>query len=120
MSKFDKIFANREEPQVNKPVIKNVRAESRKNVKPNPAPKTKEVTENISDIVEVSASAQQTPKKLGRPATGKKNDPDYVGFTTYIRKETHRAVKIGLLQEGEGRELSELVEELLSNWVKNS
>lgn len=56
-------------------------------------------------------------RRRGRPS-GKRSDPDYVGFTTYIRKGTHREVKIALLQEGEGRELSELVEELLSGWLK--
>jgi hypothetical protein len=54
----------------------------------------------------------------GRPS-GKRSDPDYVGFTTYIRKETHRGVKRALLDEPEERELSELVEELLANWLKS-
>jgi hypothetical protein len=57
-------------------------------------------------------------RKRGRPS-GKRSDPDYVGFTTYIRKDTHHEVKLALLQEKEGRELSELVEELLTGWLKS-
>jgi len=52
----------------------------------------------------------------GRPA-GKRTDPDFAQVTAYIRKQTHQAVKLRLLQEGQGREFSELVEELLADWV---
>jgi hypothetical protein len=55
--------------------------------------------------------------RRGRPA-GKRSDPDYEQVTAYIKKETHKDVKIGLLQEGQGREFSELVEDLLSGWLK--
>jgi len=61
------------------------------------------------------ADATQT-KRRGRP-TGKRSDPDFEQTTAYIRKETHRRVKISLLEEGQGREYSELVEELLSKWL---
>jgi len=58
-------------------------------------------------------------KRRGRPATGKRNDPDYDQTTAYVRKATYKAVRIALLEEGEGREYSELVEELLSKWLKS-
>ena len=54
--------------------------------------------------------------KRGRPP-GKRSDPDYEQTTAYIRKQTHVDVKIALLQEGKGREYSELVEELLTKWL---
>lgn len=57
-------------------------------------------------------------KRRGRPH-GKRSDPDYVGFTTYIRRDTHHEVKVALLQEKKGRELSELVEDLLAEWLKS-
>ncbi|MDA2933230.1 hypothetical protein MYX82_02690 [Acidobacteria bacterium AH-259-D05] len=50
---------------------------------------------------------------------GKRSHPDFQQITAYIRKETHQKVKIALLQEGEGREFSELVEELLGNWLES-
>jgi len=43
-------------------------------------------------------------------------DPDFTKFTTYIRKHTHRAVKVKLAEQG--REFSGLVEELLSDWLQ--
>ena len=65
-----------------------------------------------------SQDAEAEPRRRGRPS-GKRSDPDYVGFTTYIRRDTHHDVKLALLQEKQGRELSELVEELLTDWLKS-
>jgi hypothetical protein len=59
---------------------------------------------------------RQPAARSGRPA-GKRTDPDYTQITAYIRKVTHHAVKLRLLQEGQGREFSELVEELLRAWL---
>jgi hypothetical protein len=49
-------------------------------------------------------------------SVGKRSDNDYRQVSAYIRKDTHHQVKIALLQEE--REFSELVEELLSGWLK--
>jgi hypothetical protein len=65
----------------------------------------------------VAEDHEERPRR-GRPS-GKRSDPDYVGFTTYIRKETHRKAKIALLEKEDGRELSELVEELITEWLKS-
>lgn len=66
-----------------------------------------------------SGSTLQTGnRKRGRPQA-KRSDPNYLGFTTYIRRDTHLNAKIALLQEGKGRELSELVETLLTDWLKS-
>lgn len=43
-------------------------------------------------------------------------DPDYTKFTTYIRKQTHRAVKVKLVEQDQ--EFSDLVEDLLSDWLQ--
>jgi hypothetical protein len=59
------------------------------------------------------------PKRRGRPATGKRNDPEYDQTTAYVRKDTYKAVRIALIEEGEERDYSELVEELLSKWLKS-
>lgn len=42
-------------------------------------------------------------------------DPEYVKFTTYIRKSTHKRLKMEGLQQG--RELSELIEDLVEKWL---
>lgn len=65
-----------------------------------------------------AGDAGEEPRRRGRPS-GKRSDPDYVGFTTYIRRDTHHEVKVALLQEKKGRELSELVEDLLTQWLKS-
>jgi hypothetical protein len=46
-----------------------------------------------------------------------RSHPDFEQITAYIRKDTHRAIKIALLQNGK-QEFSELVEELLCQWLK--
>ena len=119
MSKFDKIFENRnnqtgaEEGSAPEPETEKIKPR-------NSTQNSFETQLTNSILAEKSSGTDSIPKKLGRPATGKKNDPIYVGFTTYIRRDTHTAVKIKLLQDGERRELSELVEELLQQWVKQA
>jgi hypothetical protein len=75
----------------------------------------------IEPVVEPSVtepSSQSTPiKKMGRPK-GKRSDPNYEQVTAYIRRDTHTATKIALLQEGKGREFSELIQDLLSEYLR--
>lgn len=58
------------------------------------------------------------PGRPAGPAGGKRSDPDYTQITAYLRKDTRNAVKLALLQEGQGRDVSELVEGLLTGWLK--
>lgn len=69
------------------------------------------------DELEVEVHQPLVPKRRGRPQ-GKRSHPDYEQVTAYIRRDTHHSVKIALLKENQGREFSELVEELLAEWVK--
>ncbi len=60
-------------------------------------------------------------KKRGRPATGKRSDPDWIGRTYYIRKETDLDIEdelIKLKRAGINLDKSELVNFLLAAWVK--
>jgi hypothetical protein len=59
---------------------------------------------------------EDTPGNV-RPLA-KSSDPTYMKFTTYIRKATHLGVKTRLVSKE--KELSDLVEELLSNWLKEN
>lgn len=63
-----------------------------------------------------SLKSRVAENKRGRP-TAKRSDPDFLQVTAYIRKETHRKTKIRLLEEGQGREFSELVEVMLEEWL---
>jgi hypothetical protein len=58
------------------------------------------------------------PPRRCRPP-GKRSHPDFEQITACIRKDTHHAVKVMLLQNGR-KEFSELVEELLGQWLKSS
>ncbi len=58
-----------------------------------------------------------TAAKRGRPASGKRSNPDFEQVTAYIRKRTHADVKIALLREGQRQEFSALVENLLAEWL---
>ena len=63
-----------------------------------------------------------TKRGRGRAAgvsTGKSNDPDYTAALAYIRKNTHQAVKVALISAGQQQDFSELVEELLTKWLKS-
>ncbi|MFN6572006.1 hypothetical protein [Dendronalium sp. ChiSLP03b] len=64
---------------------------------------------------------QNESPKRGRPKA-KRSDPDYEQVTAYIRRDTHTTVKIELLkdaQTGEKQEFSELVQDLLEQWLKS-
>ncbi len=68
--------------------------------------------------------AETTPseiKKRGRPATGKRSDPNWIGRTYYVRKETEFDIEdelIKLKRAGFNLDKSELVDFLLGAWVK--
>lgn len=58
----------------------------------------------------------ESKKGKSRPA-GKRSDPDYTQITAYIRKDTHENVMRKIYKR---QEFSELIEELLAQWMKNS
>ena len=61
------------------------------------------------------------PKKRGRPATGKRSDDAWIGRTYYVRRETDLDIEDELLRfkrRGIDIDKSELVDQLLSAWVK--
>ena len=66
---------------------------------------------------EQSAAAAPAARRAGRPP-GKKNNPDYRQVTVYLREEAHRAAKKLLLDEQ--RDFSELVDDLVGQWLQTS
>lgn len=64
---------------------------------------------------------QTETKRRGRPANGKRSDPNWIGRTYYVQTETDLDIEEQLLKlKREGKELdkSELVDALLGAWVK--
>jgi hypothetical protein len=79
-----------------------------------------------SDLSGIGPQGRQTVDTEGDPSSGvrgrppgKRRHPDFEQITAYIRKDTHHQVKLALLRELKGRQFSELVEELLSTWLKS-
>jgi hypothetical protein len=46
---------------------------------------------------------------------GKRSDPNYTQISAYILKDTHRAVMQAIVTK---RDLSDLIEELFTEWLK--
>jgi len=56
-------------------------------------------------------------KTLGRPP-GKRSDPAYKQYSVLLKKQTHRQVTNILRDQEDGQDVSELVQQLLEQWVK--
>ena len=111
-SKFDNLLktVRGEEPSIEEPAPPVAKpAPVRKALQPKPPAPAPPPT------IEVEATNEA--KRRGRPPA-KHSDPDFVQATAYIRKETHRGVKIELLRSDPPIEFSELVEQLLADWLK--
>jgi hypothetical protein len=63
--------------------------------------------------------AAPAPKGRGRPATGKRSDPDYETTTVFLRKDTKTAAARLLIGE-KHQDLSDVLEKLLSGWVRKN
>ena len=58
--------------------------------------------------------------KRGRPATGRRSDPDYAQHSIWLPIALYRrtVIKLGVDENGKRREFSGLVEQLLKDWVR--
>jgi hypothetical protein len=55
-------------------------------------------------------------KALGRPP-GKRSDPAFKQYSVLLRKHTHRAVDRILRDQEDGPDISELIQQLLEEWL---
>lgn len=58
------------------------------------------------------------PEKVKQIA--KSRNADYAQVLTYIRRNTHKEIKKVLIDDPQNRDLSDLVEELLSSWLNRT
>lgn len=87
-----------------------------------PSDQERTVPSNQSVRVDPGVSAEKPlfeEKRRGRPP-GKRSHEAYTQITAYIRKETQQEVKLALLQRRDERDVSELIEELLTYWLRAS
>ncbi len=54
----------------------------------------------------------------GRPATGKRSNPEWKLYSHFLRKQTQRAAVARLQAEESDRDLSDVLEELLAGWLR--
>ena len=66
--------------------------------------------------VSPTQSLPETPKAPSR-AAGKSADPSWTKITILMRRTHKRDIRHRLDVEGEGRDLSTLIDELLTDWV---
>ena len=54
----------------------------------------------------------------GRPATGKRSNPEWKLYSHFLKKQTQRAAAARLQAEDGGQDLSDVLQELLEGWLK--
>jgi hypothetical protein len=64
----------------------------------------------------ISSSSEQRP--LTGHYRGKRSDPEWASITILMRRSIKRDVRRRLEDEGEGRDLSELIDQLLLAWLQ--
>lgn len=60
----------------------------------------------------------QAEKSRGRPATGKRSNPDWKLYSHFLKRQTQRAAVARLQAEDIERDLSDVLQELLEKWLK--
>lgn len=65
------------------------------------------------------ADTAEPERGRGRPATGKRSNPEWKLYSHYLKRQTQRAAVARLQQTEDGRDLSDLLQQLLENWLKN-
>jgi hypothetical protein len=60
----------------------------------------------------------EAAKGRGRPPTGKRSNPDWKLYSHFLRRQTQRAAVARLQADDDGRDLSDVLQELLENWLK--
>ena len=128
---FKKLAQNRQKSTLAKPELET-ESETKSVPESKPPKETKAKTKTAAKKTTPKPTPEEKPpepevtpeeptKKRGRPATGKRSDPDWIGRTYYIRKETDFDVEdelIKLKREGINIDKSELVDFLLAAWVQ--
>jgi hypothetical protein len=79
--------------------------------------------EQPDDAIQV-VPLPQTPglpveKGRGRPATGKRSNPEWKLYSHFLKRQTQRAAVARLQAEESERDLSDILQELLENWLKS-
>jgi hypothetical protein len=74
--------------------------------------------ETPQPLEESVTTLAQEGKGRGRPATGKRSNPEWKLYSHFLKRRTQRAAAARLQAEDSGRDLSDVLQELLENWLK--
>lgn len=107
MSQFDSLFRT------------NAKRKTETKPKQNPLEKKRSASLSPASATMTTAKPALSAKPEKRGG-GKSSNADYTQVLTYIKKDTHNAVKAALIYDTEKRDLSDLVEELLACWLKKN
>lgn len=79
-----------------------------------------EAAEPVAEAIHqvVAAAMPEEGRGRGRPATGKRSNPDWKLYSHFLKKQTQRAAAARLQAEDAGRDLSDVLQELLEGWLK--
>jgi hypothetical protein len=75
------------------------------------------------NLAEESPAAERTEKPAvmvktpGRPP-GKRSDPEYKQYSVLLKRQTHRQVTAILRDQEHGPDVSELLQQLLEQWLE--
>jgi hypothetical protein len=72
----------------------------------------------LPTVPPVPALPPEEGRGRGRPATGKRSNPQWKLYSHFLKKQTQRAAAARLQAEDDGRDLSDVLQELLEGWLK--
>jgi hypothetical protein len=73
----------------------------------------------VADDPKLAATPQAAEKGRGRPATGKRSNPEWKLYSHFLKRKTQRAAVARLQAEDSDRDLSDVLQELLERWLKS-
>lgn len=80
--------------------------------------KSESLTAKKKAVTSPPSPARKTqPAKPEKRGSGKSSNSAYTQVLTYLKKDTHNRAKARLIFDSEKRDLSDLVEELLADWL---
>jgi hypothetical protein len=65
-----------------------------------------------------AAVGPEEAKGRGRPPTGKRSNPEWKLYSHFLKRKTQRAAVARLQANDDGRDLSDVLQELLEDWLK--
>jgi hypothetical protein len=82
-------------------------------------PEEAETPATVMEPIPIPAAVvSEAAKGRGRPPTGKRSNPDWKLYSHFLKRKTQRAAVARLQADDDGRDLSDVLQELLENWLK--